>query len=30
MSYAEAIYVQKLDKGRIPAKSVQNLEKFAG
>ena len=30
MSYAEAIYVQKLDKGNIPAKSVHNLEKFAG
>jgi hypothetical protein len=30
VSYAEAIYVQKLDKGHIPAKSVQNLEKFAG
>ena len=30
MSYAAAIYVQKLDKGCISAKPVQNLEKFAG
>lgn len=30
MSYAAVTYVQKLDKGYIPAKSVQNLEKFAG